>query len=102
METSLNNINESTVVKETVKINSLTLNKKYEIFFLKEVDTKYGRTIVADLGDNCVFLPKRFSTMMNEEFVQMVNKRTHKIGFIINGFKTIGGNITPDLKLITL
>lgn len=50
---------------------------EYVVSEFSLVQTRFGVQIKADLGDKCVFLPKRFAKDMNDERVAALNTLPH-------------------------
>lgn len=78
---SLNRITQ-TNLKSWENINTLNLNKFYKIFSAKIVNTKYGKKVLIELQDVCVFLPKRYSDAVTEDIIENFNKGEYGVVII--------------------
>lgn len=65
---------------ERRQLSTLTINKPYKLKEIKNITTKFGKTILAvleDTSDNATFetfLPKRIIDYMSEEIIEKFNK----------------------------
>nr|CAD7575537.1 unnamed protein product [Timema californicum] len=61
---------------QTLKLSDLIVDQKYSVDRLEEVDTKFGRRLIAYLdGEFCVFLPCRFGTLTDEDVCELNNEK---------------------------
>lgn len=80
----LNNINASAKceMKEKIKLNQLKLNEIYPIHNMKIIATVYGDTVLVELENNSIFLPKRMTSSIEQNIEKFV---PGKYGLIYTG-----------------
>lgn len=67
-----NQLQRASQLKKLVSFGALDRGE-YPVHAFELVDAKYGQTLKADLGDQYVFLPKRFADDLTEEKVKALN-----------------------------
>lgn len=72
----INSINSAGLIqkKDVKKISDLIIDNKYEIVQCKKVKTRYGPTVLVELIDYAVFLPRRFNDIIKEEDLEKMAK----------------------------
>ena len=79
-----------TDVCDVVKIYELDVGRKYPITKARRMDTKFGENVVlTSLGDDeksvSVFLPKRYTAVVTDEDIGMINSKRAKLNLIYKG-----------------
>jgi len=64
----------------TIKINSLEVDRKYPIVRAERIVTKFGPTILLSIRDSPfnvikVFMPKRYSSVFTDEDIGSINQK---------------------------
>src|SRR5436190_49366 len=60
--------------KQYEKLTNLKLNEKYKILNIEKIKFKYGDSIVVELEEFKVFLPKRVLSVMDDKTIGEYNK----------------------------
>lgn len=86
--------------KPIVSTEVLEINKAYKILSLKDMDTRYGRSILVELNNCKIFLPKRYSEKVDKTLIDEIN-RLGNFSVTITSFKTYGRHHqkTPVLEM---
>lgn len=103
MESFLKKVNATGMVeqKPVLKICNMEVGKKFEILKLKNVNTRYGRSIVCETAEKSIFLPKRMVDVITEEEVNEINSKQVKLSIVFEGFKDVDGSGgVPMVKLV--
>lgn len=58
--------------KPVVSLKDLPINQPHPILSAKETDTRFGKSILLDLGEKVVFLPKRVTDIIRPNLVEFV------------------------------
>jgi len=64
------------------KLTELIPNQLYPIVKISIVNGKYGKNVVAELEDCKVSLPNRFTKVLTEEKLEVINKQTLKLKYL--------------------
>nr|WP_084986640.1 hypothetical protein [Vibrio cholerae]ORP61685.1 hypothetical protein B7954_05225 [Vibrio cholerae] len=91
----INNIGELRF-KEYKALKSLNLNTKYKIERFEKMKDKYGPTIIVELENCKVHLPKRFISIIDDKTVKELNKKD--LNLIITDIKTFDDKETVLVK----
>jgi len=77
----LSQLNSACSQKKIIKLQHLPENKVFPILNVKEVNTKYGSSILVELKDSVLFLPRRATTPVKEN-LSMFDEEKLGIKFI--------------------
>lgn len=69
---AFNQLQRAACAKKLVSFNNLN-HGEYPVVAFELVEARFGQTLKADLGEQYVFLPKRFAENMTEEKVRDLN-----------------------------
>ncbi|KAK9707729.1 hypothetical protein QE152_g27662 [Popillia japonica] len=93
----MENLNKLSVCsKPAIKICKLHVGTPYKIFGGKFVNTKYGKSVLLELENNVIFLPKRYAEAVTNENIQNFN--TSEYGVTVVEITTINDQLTADLN----
>lgn len=83
---------------EYKRCSELTINKQYPIVDLKNVDTRYGKSVLVTLEDDGeryrVYLPKRYADVFADEELRHINPG--ELLLVFHGMK----NKTTQVEII--
>ena len=57
--------------KPIIKFDNLEINKRYRVFGIKIVNTKFGNKLLVETDMNKIFLPERFNIFDDNEIQQL-------------------------------
>nr|WP_253308880.1 hypothetical protein [Rickettsia endosymbiont of Ceutorhynchus assimilis] len=86
----LKSINETCLFKDQktlVKLQDMEPGRKYPIFSAKKTQSKFGPSILIELDDKAVFLPKRTTKSLEDHIEQFIDG---KYSIIYRGQKDVG------------
>lgn len=90
---SINNVG-LLIQKDVVPLKDLQVGRLYPFVEVRPVETQHGRSIVVELEEFQVYLPKRFSTM-SEHNIALLNADVDELYFVCMGPKEVkNGNPT--------
>lgn len=97
MESILNKLSSSF---QTKKINELEIDQKYKCSNFKIIKTKYGNQITVMLdNDYYVFLPNRFTKILKQEDLDIMNK--NEVSLLYLGSKHYdNGNTSNEISFV--
>lgn len=99
MAFSINNLNAVSEFKQQIKASNLVSGQLYKINKIQRVKTKYGDAVLVDLEPGVLFLPKRYCSVITEENLEEVNKKS--LGIVYKGTQpTSYGISTPIYEII--
>lgn len=77
--------------KPIIKIKDLIIGKKYKLYNIKVVQTNnFGRKIVVETEENCIFLPERYSKAYNDKKINELTSLINKIALVYKGEMNVG------------
>ena len=85
-------------IKPFISIKHLELNKKYKVIKFEKIKGKFGPTILAELEDGKLNLPKRFVKTFDDKVIKDLNKQS--LNMIIKEFKTFQEKDTPIIDFV--
>ena len=86
-------------LKEFKSLKDLKLNKKYKIEKMEKVKDKYGPTIIVDLEEYKVHLPKRFVDNLDDKKIKEINKKVN-LYLMVTEIKEIKDRETAIIKFV--
>lgn len=85
-------------LKPTTRPSALPINQKFLVLAAKRVKTPYGNAILVELEKEKIFLPSRFSEMMEEDLSYLNNGKVQlSYSGRVNGMDLIDFSTTEDL-----
>ena len=77
-------------VCDVVKLYELDVGRKYSITKAQRFETKYGESVLLTILDDdeksvSVFLPKRYTAVITDEHIRMINSKRAKLDLIYKG-----------------
>lgn len=92
----LNEIGELSSFKPVKKIIELEKGTPYKILNISILRTKFGKSVLCELEENNVWLPKRYLSFFEKVNLNEYSEGKHYI--IYKDLKNFGPNITPIIK----
>ncbi|XP_050517456.1 uncharacterized protein LOC126892066 [Diabrotica virgifera virgifera] len=92
----LNKLNKVSVVKKEdkpiTKLQQLEVDKPYKIINSKIVNTAFGQSVLLELEESVVFLPKR----VTEDYAPYIDQlRTEKYAVVFRGLVSTSSKLNP-------
>lgn len=80
--------------KPKITVNDLIINEWYEVVGMKKIKTAFGDTILVELTESVLFLPKRMLAVLTKSAIDdLLSGSGCLIRYI--GQKKVGNNTTP-------
>lgn len=78
------------------QLTSLELDEKYKVLSAKITQGRYGKTVLLELEQNVVFLPKRYVNVITQQHIENFNSRRYAI--VVNEIVKFGDKETAILS----
>lgn len=78
------------------KLVSFELNMKHPILSAKIVRSKYGKTVLLELGDCIVFLPRRYVNIVSEKHIEDFQSKQYAV--VVKEIQQMNDKQTPVLE----
>lgn len=91
------------VSNNAVRLNTLDIDRKYEIVKAEKVTTKYGLAILISIKENSfstvkVFLPKRYSVVFDDDDIASINAKSITLYLVYKGTCTKSNSYILNLE----
>lgn len=80
--------------KPKIKPTDMVINEWYRVIGMRKTKTPFGDSIVVELTDSVLFLPKRLTAVMTKSVIdELLSEKGCLVRFI--GQRQVGNNATP-------
>lgn len=87
-------------LKDVKKLYNLPLNEKFAMLEVSCKNTKFGRSILVDLGDFKVWLPTRYNSIFNDKAIEEFNEKFKKKMYLtVLEIKLLRNNKCPVIEI---
>ena len=93
-------LNETRCNRIAIKALELEVNKEFRVNKIKEVKTKFGPSMLFDIGEVDIWVPKRYQREFSKEDILSVNNGVMDLKFKIKEIVQVLGHDTPVFEFL--